>query len=424
MRRVLVALADDAPVPVFPLVGAEAAEALDAVRLDSRIRVVDSPRASNVLLLLGRIPAQLLRPAVQVHDQMSRPRATVWWPRGAADRRLTRLFPGISWVEPDGDVAGAVARVHREVLHGERPSDPPVRPDVDPAPWRGVGPYGHGGMGMTGGVPFGRPMATRAPDPDGLELDDLPLRVGPFFPPFPSGLVLEVRLQGDVVGKTRVSSTPLPARSDADGNPFVRALRQPVEVAELERGRARSHLRWLAGALRTQGLPALGERVLRLGAEPGGGTAAEIRSLERLLKRTGSVAWALAGVGPIEADRLSGLRAGPVTRAGGVPEDVRSEDPAYTSLGFSPIVGKDGDAWGRWCQRLAEAAQSLDLAERARDRRTGGVGAVESPRGRLTTEERPTERLLELLPSLLPGQEWGDAVATVVSLDLDLEMGS
>lgn len=50
-----------------------------------------------------------------------------------------------------------------------------------------------------GGHPYGRPLAGRAPGRDGLEFDQLPLRVGPFFPHFPPGLVLHVELQGDAI---------------------------------------------------------------------------------------------------------------------------------------------------------------------------------------------------------------------------------
>ena len=66
-------------------------------------------------------------------------------------------------------------------------SSPDALPDLDPAPWRGVGPFGQGGTGMTGGVPYGRPLAGRADDRDGLKLDQLLVRVGPFLPPFPPG---------------------------------------------------------------------------------------------------------------------------------------------------------------------------------------------------------------------------------------------
>ena len=126
---------------------------------------------------------------------------------------------------------------------------------------------------------------------------------------------------------------------------------------------------------------------------------------------------------------MSGRGLGPVARAAGVPEDARSDDPAYRALDFAPIVQSDaaglGDARARWRQRIAETVQSLELAGRAGDRCTGGAGgsAIERPRGPISASasaETPTGVLLSVLPVLLAGLEWGDAVTTIVSLDLDL----
>ena len=208
-----------------------------------------------------------------------------------------------------------------------------------------------------------------------------------------------------------------PNPSDA---PFHQALREPVRVVELERARASHHLRWLAGALRFHGLAALGERTLRLAGEPAL-TATSVSALSRLLERTWALGWATTGVGVLPAERLAGLGAGPVARAAGLSEDARAAQPAYRALGFEPQVGRSGDARGRWRQRLGEAVQALDLAERAGERRTEPAESVESPHGRLTAWARPMAVLLDLLPALLAGQEWGDAMTTIVSLDLDLE---
>src|SRR3546814_17035378 len=92
---------------------------------------------------------------------------------------------------PAGD-AMAVRRVAVELIIGGRPSEPAALTDVEPAVWRGVGPYGQGGTGMTGGVPYGRPLPGWAEDRDGLKLDQLQLRLGPAYPGLPPGLVLEI----------------------------------------------------------------------------------------------------------------------------------------------------------------------------------------------------------------------------------------
>lgn len=482
-------LAAAAPAPVFVLAGrgtARLAPALDRLALDPRLRFVDSPRQANVLLLAGGAASRLLRPALRVHDQMSRPRGTVWWlpgeERSPAALRLARTL-GLAagdLVDPDrpdhADPAGgaeavarAIVRRHRELVTGVRATEPAVLPDEEPAPWRGVGPFGQGGEGMMGGVPYGRPMAMRGPDlSDGLELDRLPVRLGPFYPPLPSGLVLDLDLQGDVIQAVTVGANPFdrPAwrgdgdRHGRDGDPFAAALTRPVPLAVLERARARHHLRWLARVLALLGLDALGRRVLGLSlacapvtarvADAAEGNPADDlepprRAVEDLARRLRSrispitPPWGLAGatrgVGRIARSRLAGL--GPVARAAGLPDDARSDDPAYRALGFEPIVQRSedaegGDAWTRLLQRLDEAVQALDLAlraARAGDPTVGGPGvvgsagrAIEGPRGRLIPGgDPPSARLLALVAELLEGLEWGDAVVALASLDLDLE---
>ena len=130
--------------------------------------------------------------------------------------------------------------------------------------------------------------------------------------------------------------------------------------------------------------------------------------------------WSTRGIGRLVRDDLAGLGAGPVARAAGLAEDVRLDDPAYRELGFEPILGQRGDAAARLELRLAEAAQSLDLAARSGDRRTGLVGR-RVPRGRLERGSAASDRLLALIPQVLHETEWGDAVTTLVSLDIDLD---
>lgn len=203
--------------------------------------------------------------------------------------------------------------------------------------------------------------------------------------------------------------------------PFLRALAAPVPLAELELARARDHLRWLADALMAHGLPAVAERTLRLCVRLGPGDGVSVRRLRRDVERTQVLRWSAHGVGRLGRDDLAGLHAGPVARAAGIAEDARSDDPAYRDLGFTPVLQAEGDAAARWRQRLAEAAQSLELAAHAGERHTAVLGYVESPRGRLEPGSAPTTRLLGLIPRLIEGREWGDAVAALVSLDLDLE---
>lgn len=413
-------LAIRAPVPVFAVAGADARDVVQDLRLDRRLRLVSAPRQGDILLLAGELSGALVEAAVAAHDVMPPPRGTVVWRDEASLAPLPHPFAD-AVVTRGGDPVAAVIGLHRALILGEERSSPPVRPDVDPAPWRGEGPYGQGGTGMTGGVPYGRPMATREDDRDGLTLDVLPVPVGPLFAGFPDGLTARVTFAGDLVhrfelGPNPYDGSPAPPADD----PFVRALHEPVAIAELEVARARALLRWTSEALRVTGLDALSVRTLTLARRAEPGDAPAVGRLRRWVTHPVVTGRQTRGVGQVGAGLLRGLGVGPVGRASGVVDDVRAEDPAYRGIGFEPVCDGGGDAAARWRQRLAEAEQALELAGRAGGRRSGGTGAVESPRGRLDPDGAPTSRLLELLPDLVTGREWGDAVTTVVSLDLDL----
>ncbi|MBA3553553.1 MAG: hypothetical protein H0W29_02165 [Gemmatimonadales bacterium] len=417
-------------MPVFPLVGQGARHAVQDLRLDHRLRFVESPRHANVLLLAGEFSGPLLRPAFRIHDQLPGPRATVWWPLGTHSARCARAWPDLKTVGGGASsLVDAILECHRALLRGARPSDLPITPDVPPARWDGVGPYGQGGKGMTGGTPYGRPLAGTAPDRDGMQLDQLPVRLGPFSPVFPPGLILDVKLQGDVFQEVTAGRNPF----GTEGAPTVRsdgvelfltAIDRPVSIRELELVRARHHLRWCAEALRLAGLGAFGLRALRLaaGLHPEG--ADEVRRFGVLLDRLRAIAPAMAGVGMLAEAALGPDVTGPVARASGRVEDARMGDPGYLALGFEPITQRAGDAQARWRQRFAETLLALGLAGRAQAARTVQTGEVESPWGRVTVDRSPMTPLVALLPRLLTGQEWGDAMTAIVSLDLDLDAGA
>lgn len=446
-RRLLAHVASRAPARVFALEGMDPPGAIDRLRLRSGIELVDTPRSATVLLVAGRIPAPMHEAARRAHDAMAHPRGVLQWVgREPAD---SAPFPNAAqerFVASDGDpiavLAAAIHALQVSLLVGERTSSAALLPDADPAPWRGVGPYGQGGTGMTGGVPYGRPMAGRAPDRDGLELDQLPVRVGPFFAPFPAGLVLDIKLQGDVVQEVVVPGNGFAAPSSSsdvgqpetgrDHDPFRIATVHGIPVVELERARARHHLRWLAHTLRVHGLGALGCRCLKLAEAVDSAdltrVAGQVRSLRRFLERSRSLGWATSRAGAIDPSQIAGLALGPVSRAAGIAVDARANDPAYRELGFRTCVqspGKHGsDARDRWRQRMDEIVQSLDLAARAGDRHAGGPGSrVEGPQGTLAAApgwRNPSAHLIEQLPDRVKGLEWGDMVTTIVSLDLDV----
>lgn len=424
LKAALAALASAAPVPVFAVAGAGSTDAVRELRLRQELALVASPRAANILLVAGHIPDEIVPALRSVHDSISHPRATVLWqPAGLPGSALGEALGSPAAITDDP--VPAIVDLHRQLLTGARSSEPPLLPDVDPAPWRGVGPFGQGGAGMTGGVPYGRPLADRADDRDGLTLDQLPVRVGPFFPPLPPGLIAHVRLHGDLIRQVDLS---LPARSDRrpgsflaspGDDPFLRAVDEPMPIAELELARARSHLRWICDGLLAQGLDALAARALKLSVSLRPEDVEAVRQLGRAIRRTGATSWSTAGLGLIDPAQLKGLGSGPAARAAGLAEDVRLEDPVYRSLGFEPLLESGGDTAARWKQRLGEAAQALELCAVAGGRSTSITGRVESPRGELRRDSHPSERLLKVAEAALVGRDWGEAVSTLVSLDLD-----
>lgn len=422
MNASLAGLAASGPVPVFVVPGFGAREVVHELRVHTAARWHQTPGPASILLVAGLVPDALAAPLARIHDSMAHPRATVLLPGARLPAALTE--PLMDAVAATGDPQVALDQTYRELLLGRHGSEAAILPDVDPAPWRGVGPYGQGGTGMTGGVPFGRPMAEVGTDPDGLRLDVLPVAVGPLFPRFPTGLVLDVRWAGDLVLDALISNTLTP---DVDVPvrpglaPFLRALHEPVRVEELELARAREHLRAIADTLIAQGLPALAVRAMRLASTIRPGNTGRVRGLARLIERSQLYRWSVPRSPTFERDRLAGLGLGPVARAAGLPEDLRAEDRTYGKLGFEPLSLQGGDAGSRLRLRLSETVQSLELASRAGAVMTTPSGRIESPRGRIEPDSGPADRLLPLVGDAIRETEWGDAVATVVSLDLDLE---
>lgn len=431
-------LASGAPARCFVLAGAEAGDLTTWLRLDAGVAVVDSPRAADVLLVLGRLDGEMLQAAAAAHDSMPPPRGVVLWsPDGTTSEAWP--FEGAIVVCDPAEIVPACRSLRDDLLRRRRASSPDVLPDLDPAPWRGVGPFGQGGTGMTGGVPYGRPLAGRTDDRDGLKLDQILVRVGPFLPPFPPGLLLDVRLQGDVIQEVTIpeAGTDDEASPNGDGpstdrsqhgraarpaageeSPFTAALTRPVPIAQLELARARHHLAWFAEALRVSGLEAYGRRVLKLASGLNMESAESVDALERWLRRNLSLRWGTRGVGAVTRAEAEGLPGGPVARASGVERDARSLDPAYQRLGFEPVVRDEGDALARWRLRVAEARQAVLLAKRSGASASTPSGVTEGPRGPLAAGASPSAGLVALLPELLAGMEWGDAVTTVVSLDI------
>lgn len=368
-----------------------------------------------MLLIAGTLTSAAAETIDHVHDQMAGPRVTVGW--GHPEPAVVPLTASVA-----GDVDGVTSTIRQhfhDVLIGAIPPEPPRLADVDPVEWRGVGPYGHGGAGMTGGSPFGRPLALRASSRDGLELDQLPVTIGPWFDGFPPGLALRVFLQGDVAQVVEVTTTDFVTPGPPDV--FARALHEPMPIRDLEMARARHHLEWMGDALRMAGVDRLAMRAYRLSAAIGPGESDILERFMTAARRSLLGPMTLRGVGILPQD-VDVENLGPVARAVGRRHDRRSSEQAYRELDFETLTHEEGDAWGRFAQRAAEATQAVDLAGRAGDRRAFGNGEVEAPDGlHRAGEPDPAGILVPTLATVLTGMEWGDLVSTVQSLDIDME---
>jgi len=337
-----------------------------------------------------------------------------------------------------------------------------------------------GGMGFMSMVRLTQNQPRSA---DGLPMEWVQAPLGPFFPGLPSGLDLTVMLDGDTVARAqlgpRLDASAIQQRlaGDAAGLPArlerldplapvayrvlaIRALQAvngygpehtmaPAQLAAIERERAASHLNWLAAFGFLLGYAWLARQAATLQhavfhASRLEDVAALQPRIERLvtrIKRTPLLERRLRGIGTLDVAAHGSVR-GPVARGGKLVCDARSANPAYTRLGFEPIVLGGSDALARLWTRIDEIGRSLELI-RAASTTPGqqptssavdhgsGEATVETPRGAATlalsvesgivSELRldiPSSAHLELIEPIVLGQELGDALIGVASLDV------
>ena len=403
-------LVNQTPVPVFPVVGRAGEAALEALYLSPAVTVAQSPKYARALVVLGAIDATDQQAFRRVHDQVPAPRITAWFSTTKVPHELSG---SAIVVEAAEDLGQRIQRAVQALDVGDQSVDVNLCPDEPPAPWKGVGD-GHGGEGMMGGKPYGRPMAMPEDDlRDGLQLDPLVFSIGPFSPVLPPGMVVKVTLHGDVIAGWDLVSRPYERTLPSV---FYRAVDQPVAITELELARAAWHLRRLAAVLQLNGLRAHAQRLRHNVAELQLGQSIADVTNAGVLRSLRWVAGAEKGV--VQGDSRVRL-SGPAERAAGNALDARQNDPAYVTLGFEPIVQKEGTCAARWKQWLEEAEQALTLAKAAA--RNGALsspsGAVESPVGPLTKSAPPLD-CSDLLAPLLTGLEWSEAMSVLSSLDI------
>lgn len=234
-------------------------------------------------------------------------------------------------------------------------------------------------------MPTGLAMASSGTDRDGLTLDQLHVQLGPILRDWPSGLIVDLVVQGDVIQDARVQTvavTPacrIPAFWDA----------APAHDAG---GRtAAAHLDSAGRLLALSGWDdaALTARRLRddlLDGRDGAEVGCAVGGLERRVRRSRMLRWLLQGIGQLDRDAaLAAGIDGPALRAGG---DVRA----------------------RLLQWLGEAQTALA------DGTPGGETACADGRRRA-----PAAAVLAALPNLIQGLEIGQARLVIASLDPDLD---
>ncbi|TXR52408.1 hypothetical protein [Quadrisphaera setariae] len=220
----------------------------------------------------------------------------------------------------------------------------------------------HGGMDMSG--PGGIALASGGEDRDGLEMDVLHVQLGPVLGLWPSGLVVTVTLQGDVVVDAHahhLDEAAAPERVDAR----VAACERAARILAL------AGSRYAAAAVRLRD-------ALQMGTEVGSADTGrqidldgELAGLLARVQRSRTLRWSLRGLGDLKDDQIE---------KAGLP------------------AGDQGDVHDRLIASLRLAADPVAAAPTSYGHR---------------------HRAVEALPSLLIGRELAEVRLTVASLDLE-----
>lgn len=310
------------------------------------------------------------------------------------------------------------------------------------------------------------------PSADGLVMETIQVIYGPLAVPFPGGLTVKATLDGDVVTEvtvsglteTEASTTDPPAGPDplapiawasCIGLASGTGGSGPSILFGVEHERAVSHLAWLRTFSRLLGW----NRMVRLATatlaeltaiDPGSlsigetdlaarghleSVGARVDDVLDLLQENRLLNWRLGGRGVLPPERAGELGLdGPNSRASGLRRDRRIGNPVYETLGFEPLLERDGDAAARTLLRAREAAQSIELIRSALDPGGGqlqvvdpGASPIEGPRGVISAERTGTQwRLLvpgadgarALAAELMVGESWENALTILASFDL------
>jgi hypothetical protein len=191
--------------------------------------------------------------------------------------------------KPSGAAVDHGAHQHHDGSHAQHPEDT-AHAGHD---------MGHDGHHMDHGdmdmAPAGIALAQGGEDRDGLEMDELHVRLGPFLAYWPAGLVLRCVLQGDVI--TAAEAQTMGAARDE----------QPPSSPSRWMQAAR-HTDYLVDLLMLAGWPRAVARARRLRKtlldKPTDDATArkQIASLASLIHRSRVLRWALRGLAPVAVD--------------------------------------------------------------------------------------------------------------------------
>ncbi|MGW3863743.1 hypothetical protein ACWEDZ_19945 [Streptomyces sp. NPDC005047] len=261
---------------------------------------------------------------------------------------------------------------------------------------------GHSGHDMEMQI-AGLPMAGRADDRDGLRLDQLHLALGPALLDWPTGLVLRLALQGDVIQRAHVEQTrvrPSPALPFWD-EPWLRAAAgEQVSRGQAARRLCAAHLDSVGRLLAVAGWQAEARRArvardVALAGRPADDVVAALRQLVRRVGRSRTLRWLTVDLGEL------------------------STEAAATAGLSGPTLAAGGDVWDRLTLWLEEAACSAALCDKTESLDTARL--QQGPRGTVGGAAPPSRALLDVLPRLLEGAEFAGARLIVASLDPDLD---
>ena len=167
----------------------------------------------------------------------------------------------------------------------------------------GMGHGGHGGMDHSGhgGMDVaGLPMAGTAPDRDGLQLDALQVSLGPVLAGWPTGLLLQGQLQGDVLSLVRLTWVDVDTKDD-----------RPVCDSGDARLVALDHL---SRFLEVAGWPTAARDACRArdrlrSADPAEAEAGQRLAVQlaRRVRRSRTLVWSVRGIGAVEDAAPGGL---------------------------------------------------------------------------------------------------------------------